>query len=245
MSQWHDVYQGSDDWARLRLGIPTSSSFDRIITPSKHEFSASAISYAGELIDERLSNCLPPRVESYTSRAMRDGAKNEEEACRAYSLMTGMQILHGGFYTTDDGRFGSSPDRRVVGDASDVIAGLTEMKCPMGKTHMKWYLGPDPVKSAAARKRWEDNDRLPLDHLCQVHGELVVSGLPWVDFFSYASGAPDILVRVTPNAFTQKLRIAMEKFWLLYLGVLKDMAETGTEKVRNLYLEMSKKGVAA
>ena len=243
MSRWYDVDQGSDDWAKLRLGVPTSSCFDRIITPSRHEFSASAIAYAGELIDERLSNCLPPRVENYTTRAMRDGQQNEEEACRAYSLMTGLEIAPGGFFMTfDDRQFQMSPDRRVLTDAG-TVCGATEMKCPMGKTHMKWLLGPDPDKSAQARARWEANNRLPLDHLCQVHGELIVTGLPWVDFFSYASGSPDILIRVVPNAFTMKMRIALERFWKLYLQVLGDMAKTGTEKIKALYAEKSALGV--
>ena len=33
MKAWH-VLQGSDEWRRLRLGIPTSSCFDKIVTPT-------------------------------------------------------------------------------------------------------------------------------------------------------------------------------------------------------------------
>ena len=30
----HEVEQGSGDWLKLRLGIPTASEFDKIITPT-------------------------------------------------------------------------------------------------------------------------------------------------------------------------------------------------------------------
>ena len=212
MSKWYDVEQGSDDWFELRKGRPTSSAFSRIITPSKHEFSASAMPYISELIAERISTHYPPRVETYTTRAMEFGRDTEEEACRAYSLMTGLEIAHGGFFTTDDGRFGSSPDRRVLTDAG-TIAGAVEIKCAEPKTHMKWLLGPTTAKS---RAQWEANGKVPLDHLCQIHGELIVTDLPWIDFFSYASGCPDLLVRVFPNSFTVKMTVAMERFWEMY-----------------------------
>jgi hypothetical protein len=237
VSIFFDVKQGTHEWALLRLGVPTSSAFGRIITPSKHDFSASAITYIGELIQERLAYPdFPPRVENFGNRAMEYGVINEESACRAYSLMTGNELAHGGFYMTNDRRFGSSPDRRVITD-SGTVAGLTEMKCPLGKTHMKWLLGPG---DAAARSRWESLDKLPLDHLCQCHGELIVSELPWVDFFSCADACQDICIRVVPNAFTLKMRVALERFWKLYISTLEGLAIKGTEKVQALYEEKRK-----
>ena len=40
-----DVQQGTDAWARARIGIPTASCFDKIITPKTMKPSASAKDY--------------------------------------------------------------------------------------------------------------------------------------------------------------------------------------------------------
>ena len=49
-----DVEQGYAEWVAARLGIPTASCFDKIITPKTMKPSASADKYAWELIAERV-----------------------------------------------------------------------------------------------------------------------------------------------------------------------------------------------
>jgi hypothetical protein len=41
----HNVSQLSDEWHRLRMGIPTASEFGRIITPKTMKLSAQAPEY--------------------------------------------------------------------------------------------------------------------------------------------------------------------------------------------------------
>jgi hypothetical protein len=62
----HDVPQYSEAYDRLKLGLPTSSVFAKIITPGG-EPSQQWKSYAYHLIAERL---LGRKVDSYTSRPM-------------------------------------------------------------------------------------------------------------------------------------------------------------------------------
>ena len=54
----HRVDQGTIEWHQLRLGKPTSSQFDKIITPKTLKASAEADKYMNRLIAERLLNEL-------------------------------------------------------------------------------------------------------------------------------------------------------------------------------------------
>ena len=51
-----DVLQGSEQWHALRLGKPTASAFDKIVTPKKCDLSAASHAYALRLVSERLLN---------------------------------------------------------------------------------------------------------------------------------------------------------------------------------------------
>ena len=217
----YDVEQGSQEWFDLRKGVPTASAFGRIITPSKREFSGSALPYAAQLISEKQSQYYPRNVESYTSRSMEFGQQLEAEARDKYALVSGFDVRRVGFIKTDDDRFGCSPDG-LIWEGDKPIGGL-ELKVPEPKTHMKWLLGPTKDD---ARLRWEANDRIPLEHLCQCHGFLIVTGLPWIDFYSYSCSpdCKDIRIRVVPNDFTMALRVCLEKFWKIYQQALEEVS---------------------
>ena len=67
---------------------------------------------------------------------------------------------------------------------------------------------------------------LPAQYKPQVHWCLVVTGREWWDFCSYSGGLPPVLVRVTPDDYTDKVRECMEKFWTRYQELLaKVMAQ--------------------
>jgi len=182
--KFHDVQQGSDDWAELRKGMPTASDFDKIMTPVGMKLSKSADKLIARLIGERMSPYMPERVETFSSRAMDWGRQTEEEARRFYEMERNCKVTNGGFCTTDDGRFGASPDGLVGED------GMIELKCPEPGTHVGYLL----------------EGGVPSDYLCQVHGQLIVTGRKWVDFMSYAQGMPPLLVRVEPGLYTEQLR---------------------------------------
>lgn len=190
----HTCPQYSPEWWELRRGIPTASNFNRILTPKNGKLSSQAEDYICELIGERVQ--LDPNLltENPMTPAMRHGADCEDEARRFYELYRGVDVRQVGFCTTDDGRFGCSPDGLVGED------GGLELKCPQLKTQARYVLA----------------GVLPDEYRPQVHGALIVTGRKWWDFLSYAAGLPPLLVRVFPDEYTELLRQALEEFHARY-----------------------------
>lgn len=183
--------QGSQEWHDLRRGVPTASEFQRILPPKTRKPGAGARSYLEELIGDKMSIYYRENAESFTNKAVRWGEQCEAEARKWYALERNVDVELVGFCTTDDGRFGCSPDGLVGED------GGLELKCPQANTHVGYLL--DGV--------------LPTDYMGQVHGSLIVTGRKWWDFLSYAPGLPPLLVRVTPDEYTEALRKQLDKFW--------------------------------
>ena len=69
MPIFHDVAQYSEEYDRLKIGIPTSSNFHKIVTPQGKP-SKQWREYACVLIAERI---LQQRIEFYNSPAMERG----------------------------------------------------------------------------------------------------------------------------------------------------------------------------
>ena len=76
MPVFHDVAQYSEAYDRLKLGIPTSSNFHKIITPQGKP-SKQWREYACVLVAERL---LQRKIEFYNSPAMERGLIVEADA---------------------------------------------------------------------------------------------------------------------------------------------------------------------
>jgi hypothetical protein len=185
-----DCLQGSPEWFEARRGIPTASEFHRIITAKKMEFSSAATDYIAELVAERLSGLPPLGYHLRRSLMMDHGLQTEEEARRWFELDRECTVERVGFCVSDDGKCGCSPDGLIGSE------GGLELKCPSGKTQVKWLLG----------------GTLPDDYKAQVHGCLLVTGRPWWDFVSYHPGLAPLVIRVTPNGFTSALRAALGQF---------------------------------
>jgi len=201
--------QGSPEWFLARRGIPTASCFDRILTPKQCKPSAQAEEYIAELIGDLYNPGVPDRAENFTTRAMQNGIDLEPEARRWYEMHVDQDVQRVGFVVSDCGRWGCSPDGLVGED------GLLELKCPMLKTQVKYLLA----------------GTLPDEYRCQVHGQLIVTGRKWVDFASYASARlQPLLIRVEPDAFTDKLRTALEAFSERYAEVLRMIREGETNE---------------
>ncbi len=196
---YHDVVQGSQDWHDLRRGVPTASEFSNILTPVKRQFSGGADAYIDRLIAELGSIHYAPRAESYTSRSMDFGQQTEEEARRYIAMRMGLDLMNGGFVTTDDKRFGCSPDFLIRGEKRG-----GELKCPEEKTHVGYLR----------------RGVLPTAYRCQVHGALIVTGYSEWLFMSYAQGWDPLTVIVKPDDFTEALKGAMEQFWARYQDAL-------------------------
>ena len=115
-----DVAQYSEAYDRLKLGIPTSSNFHKIITPQGKP-SKQWREYTCVLIAERI---LQRKIEFYRSAPMERGLIVEAEAADWYECDQDVTVQKVGFITDDNHTIGCSPDR-LVGDE-----GLLEIKAP-------------------------------------------------------------------------------------------------------------------
>lgn len=201
--KYFNVTQGQEEWFKLRNGVPTASRFDMILTPAQGKASNQQHKLINQLIGERLSLIPPERIESYTNRAMRWGQQTEEEARRYYCLVRELDVYNGGFCLSECGRFGASPDGLVGTETT--TTGALELKCPQAETQVEYLR----------------DGGLPSTYRWQVHGHLVITGLPFCDFLSYSPGLPPLLVRVEPGPDTEKLRIALDDFYGRFEAALK------------------------
>lgn len=161
--------QGSPEWMVARLGIPTASQFDRLLTPKTRKPSTSQAKYRNELIAEWL---LGHPLEWGTSGWMDRGTALEEEARRWYAFERDVEVERPGFILRDDRRVGGSPDG-LVGDRGGV-----ETKCPAAHTHVGYLLDDGP------------------DYIGQVQGYMYITDREWWDVVSYCPGLPPYLGRV-------------------------------------------------
>lgn len=181
-----DYEQGSDEWLAQRRGIPTASGFGKIITPKTGKLSATADKYIAELIAEEVAPIEDFCGNQWTER----GHQLEPEARAWYEFEKDCEVTQVGMILLDDRSAGVSPDG-LVGEA-----GMVEIKCPKPSTHVHWYL----------------SGSLPDEHKPQCHAALLLAEREWLDFISYCPGFPPLLVRVTPDDYTQKVAEALATF---------------------------------
>jgi hypothetical protein len=165
-----DVAQGSEEWDQLRAR-PTASNFGRIVSPARGDYSASAVEYAAEIVSKRMGLYTPPPPSYW----MEWGTSNEPLAIAAYEEANGVTVERVGFVTplyTDV--YGGSPDG-LIG-----VSGLIECKCPKPETLLQYHAAgvcPDIYKP-------------------QIQGLLLVTRLPWADFWAWHPGLTPFQTRV-------------------------------------------------
>ena len=169
------VAQGTDQWRRLRAGLPTASEMHKIITPVGKR-SEQRHRYMARLLVEKLTGNPIDDVPEGLFDVER-GKNLEAEAIRKYEYIRDCDTRTVGFVTAADGKTGCSPDRLLIG-----ARGSLEMKVPNPEIHMMYALGFGAVSK---------------DHWVQVQGQLyVMDEIDFVDVMSYCPGLPDSLVRV-------------------------------------------------
>lgn len=168
-----DVEQGSPEWLNARLGIPTASKYDEIITPKTLKPSASAAKYRNQLLAEWLLG--HPIDWGGSSAFMERGTEMEPQARRFYEMHNDVDVEVVGFVLRSDERTGGSPDGLVGED------GGVEIKCPAIHTHIGYML--DPSSFAAAYRG-------------QVQGYMYLTDRAWWDLLSYNPELPHVQVRI-------------------------------------------------
>jgi putative phage-type endonuclease len=182
------IDQQTEEWFNARLGIPTASGFDKLVT-SKGEPSKQSQKYLWKLAGERVSG---RSEETFQNGAMMRGVELEAEAREFYELTHDVTVDRVGLvYPDEDKKFACSPDGLVGED------GCLEIKCPSVSTHVGYLL----------------DNRLPVEYVQQVQGTLLITGRDWLDFLSYYPGLKPLLVRVTRDeAFIGKLKESLALF---------------------------------
>lgn len=164
-----NVEQGTDEWLRARLGVPTASCYSKLIT-TQSKRSTQAESYINELIGQRITGEIP---ETFKSEAMERGNELEPQARAYYELMTDNEVEEVGLIINDIGA-GCSPDGLIGED------GGLEIKCPKLSTHIGYLRA----------------GKLPSKYMQQVQGCMYITNRDWWDFMSFHPDVESMIIRV-------------------------------------------------
>jgi exodeoxyribonuclease (lambda-induced) len=176
----YDFEQGSDEWKNVRKGAITGSKFkdarDRLKNGNP---SSKAILYAQDVARER---CGGTAEKVFQNAAMRIGSEQEQFANAAYEARTGKLVEPVGFFKTDDGMFGLSPDGLIDDD------GVLEIKTMVGSSTLFTAVADGDISA------YQD----------QCDGYLWLLGRKWVDLVLWAPDMADlgldmVIHRITRN----------------------------------------------
>jgi len=176
----YDLQQGSPEWLECRRGVITGSKFKDAREKLKNgKPSSKAVLYAQNLARERCHGVAPA---IYQNAAMQYGAEQEAFARRAYEVQTRSLVEPVGFFKTEDGIFGLSPDGLIDDD---------------GVLEIKTMVSSDTLFTAVA-----DGDIG--EYIDQVNGYLWLLRRQWVDLVLWAPdmetlGLKMVIRRITRN----------------------------------------------
>ena len=190
-----NLEQGTAEWYKIRSTIPTASAFDKIITPAKLRLSESRHKYACQLIAARLLNWQADSLDKIEH--IQHGREYEPMAVAQLEMVQEIETKPVGFVTSNDGRFGASPDRvsQVAPDLAHV--GITiECKCPTIPKQFEYLLlGHDSA------------------YRCQVQGQMLIAESDKSIFYAYHPRTPAYLVETgRDEGFIRELQNALEQF---------------------------------
>lgn len=172
--------QGSDEWFMEKLGKPSASNADKIITGSGKK-STQREGYLYELAAERVRGY---RDETFKNEAMEMGNIRENESLIMYEMALNCYVESVGVvYKDEHKKFLCSPDGIVNGQWG------VECKNVLGKTQVKRLL------------KWE----LPAEYVMQVQFSLYITGFDRWDFCSYCPDMRPLIIQVEPDKKLQSL----------------------------------------
>jgi len=178
-----DCEQGSDEWHRARLGIPTASRFKDVLAKGQGKVRRS---YMCQLAAEIITG---EPLENFTSLAMDRGKALEQEVRDHYAFVNNIELQRVGFIKGSG--CGCSPDA-LVGDD-----GVLEIKTQRGDLLIETLL----------------RDDIPPEHKAQVQGSLLVTGRDWCDLVVYWPRMPVAKFRCyRDQAFIPRLWAEITRF---------------------------------
>lgn len=191
--------QRSEAWFRARAGRLTASNFHRVLTPSGKDSSQ----WRELAIEMCCSRIRPDEIQWEGNRHTDRGEELEPEAREEFSRIMGLDVEQVGFIVQDNELVGCSPDGMIK--INGQYAAGVELKCPLSKNHAIYLL----------------NGVLPDAYKAQVHGSMIVTGLPYWYFMSYCRRLKPLILRVERDSYTDTLQDALERFIIYYADVYK------------------------
>jgi hypothetical protein len=182
-----DCPQGSEEWFRARLGIPTASEFHTVMAKGRDGGdSKTRKTYMHKLAGEILTGEL---MDSFGNVHTERGKELEPDARNLYAFMRDCEPQVVGFVR--NGQKGCSPDSLVAAD------GMVEIKTKLPHLQVDCLL----------------SDRLPPEHKAQCQGALWVAEREWIDFVSYWPTLPLFVTReYRDEEYIAKLAAAVDAF---------------------------------
>lgn len=182
-----DMEQGTPEWFKARMGIPTASEFSTVMASGKDGGDSKTrktylLKLAGELITGE-------PMESYSNGHMERGKAMEEEARDFYAFTADSEPRRVGFIK--NGFKGCSPDSLLGND------GMLEIKTAL----------PHVLASLILK------DGFPPEHKAQCQGALWVAEREWIDLVVYWPKMPRFVKRAyRDDAYIATLSKAVDDF---------------------------------
>jgi len=191
--------------------MPTASRFGDIITAKGELRTAETVKkYLCELVTERV---LRTPVEKWQSHWMERGTNLEPIARAAFAQDNKVEVSEGGFMTTDDGKFGCSPDgivAKVVG--TNQLEGV-EIKVPAPQNHVYYLIYG-----------------LGENYVQQVQGQMWIGGFDVMNLYSWNPDLPPFHVKTERDeAFIERMAG--------HLATFHEQVVAATLKVKELMTE--------
>lgn len=179
--------QGTEEWFRARMGIPTASEFKTLLGIKKDaRDKVTRQTYMLKLAGEILTG---EPMQSYSNDHMERGRVMEDEARHDYAFMANTDLVRVGFVI--NGPKGCSPDSLIGAN------GMLEIK-----TAFPHILGALILK-----------DDFPPEHMAQCQGALWVAEREWLDLKVYWPKMPQFVKRLHRNEdYISKISQAVDEF---------------------------------
>lgn len=197
-----DCEQGSEEWFRARMGLPTASQFATVMARGKGGGeSLTRRKYMLQLAGEILTG---EPMESYSNAHMERGKEMEEQARNLYSFQTNYDLQRVGFIR--NGKKGCSPDALVAAN------GMVEIKTTLPHLLIDLHL----------------RGEMPPEHKAQCQGNLWVSGRGWIDICIYWPKMPLFVQRIQRDEqYITSLSAAVDEFNAELADVVERMRRLG------------------
>lgn len=179
--------QGTDEWFRARMGIPTASEFATVMAKGRSGGdSKTRQTYLYKLAGEVITG---EPMESFSNAHTERGHALEQEARNLYAFMVDAECERVGFIRS--GRKGASPDSLIGVD------GMLEIKTKLPHLMIETIL----------------RGEFPPEHKAQCQGQLWVAEREWIDIAVYWPGMPLFVTRaVRDEPYIRELSSAVDQF---------------------------------